>query len=157
MKRTTWLTLCSAALLVACGTDLQQDQGALDTEYAPASVLSMASTMTYAKGAGVACAHLAMAGAIAHAESGLNTNSVGTNGPTAGCPHGSKDLGLWQINNCYHPLTCNAFDPACNAKAMASISSHGTNWGPWSTYHNGAYKKYLAQAQVALGMVAGCH
>lgn len=157
MKRTTWMTLCGSALLVACGGEVEQDQAGLDSQYQETAVLSYAQTMTYAKNAGVACANLAMAGAIAAAESSLSTTAVGSNGPTSGCPHGSKDQGLWQINNCYHPLACNAFDPGCNAGAMASISAKGTNWGPWSTYHNGAYKAHLATAQGALHLVAGCH
>ena len=89
--------------------------------------------------------------AIAWAESGLRDDAVGTNGPTQGCPNGSRDRGLWQINDCYHPDVDDAcaFSKTCNPVAMYRISSQGTNWNPWSTYTNGAYKNYLAGAQIA--------
>lgn len=80
--------------------------------------------------------------AIAKAESGLRRYAKGHNPPTAGCPLGSFDRGLWQINDCYHPEvsdTC-AYDPLCNAQHAYIISNHGQSFHPWSTYNNGAYK-----------------
>lgn len=38
---------------------------------------------------------------------------------------------------------------ANQAKAAYDISAHGTNFAPWSTYTNGAYQKFLPQAQAA--------
>jgi hypothetical protein len=38
------------------------------------------------------------------------------------------------------------YDPMVNAKAMAMISNKGTNWRPWSTYTNGAYKEFMDTA-----------
>jgi hypothetical protein len=123
-----------------------------------AGAISMTQAITYAKEAGLACGNdLAIAGAIAMAESSLEPGNTSSNGPTSGCPSGSTDRGLWQINSCYHSEvtdTC-AFDPACNAKAMASISSDGTNWSPWSTYTSGAYMKYLSEAESAEASVCG--
>jgi hypothetical protein len=114
--------------------------------------ISMAAAIGYAKAAGLACGNdLVIAGAIAMAESSLDPSETSTNGPTSGCPSGSTDRGLWQINSCYHSDvsdTC-AFDPSCNAQAMASISSNGTDWSPWSTYTSGAYTKYMSEAQTA--------
>lgn len=112
--------------------------------------LTMAQVIDLARQAGLSGEGLAMAGAIARAESGLNTDAVGVNGPTSGCPNGSRDLGLWQINDCYNRIA-NAFDPVTNAQAMARISAGGKNWKPWSTYHNGAYKKFLAEAEAVAG------
>jgi hypothetical protein len=115
--------------------------------------LSMSQVLKYAQAAGVPYgSKLAMAGAIAAAESSLKPGESSTNGPTSGCPSGSVDRGLWQVNSCYHSevsASC-AYDPSCNAKAMAKISSDGSNWSPWSTYKNGAYKKYLSEAQKAM-------
>ncbi len=87
--------------------------------------------------------------AIAIAESGLSPTATGHNGPTSGCPNGSDDRGLWQINDCYHPDvtdTC-AYEALCNAKAAYSISTHGTSFRPWSTYNSGAYKSNLTAVQ----------
>jgi hypothetical protein len=81
-------------------------------------------------------AKLAMAVAIAEAESGGNPKSYNGKGR-------DNSYGLWQIN--MHPgahtlaelgLTSNdqLFDPVTNAKAMVKISHSGANWGPWSTY-----------------------
>jgi hypothetical protein len=99
----------------------------------------------------------AIATAIAWAESGFRDDAVGFNGPTYGCPNGSRDRGLWQINDCYHGNIDDkcAFSPNCNAVAMYGISNFGTNWNPWSTYKNGAYTRYLAAAKVAVAIVYG--
>lgn len=47
-------------------------------------------------------------------------------------------------------------DPLFNAHSMAQISGHGANWHPWTTYTNGAYKRYLPQIYAALG-ISGAH
>lgn len=88
---------------------------------------------------------------IAHAESSFIPGAVGHNGPTAGCPHGSRDRGLWQINDCYHPSVSDrcAFDPVCNAKAAYPISNGGQDFGAWSTYTSGIYRAYLAETHGA--------
>lgn len=111
----------------------------------------------YASRAGVKDADLRIAVAIAWAESGLRTDAVGHNGPTQGCPNGSRDRGLWQINDCYHADVSDAcaFDPACNAGAMFRISSGGTNWRPWSTYNNLDYRGYLTAADAAVAAYEG--
>jgi hypothetical protein len=36
---------------------------------------------------------------------------------------------------------------------MYRISSGGTNWNPWSTFQNGAYRNYLKFAQIAVNYV----
>jgi LysM repeat protein len=77
--------------------------------------------------AGGSAAHAFMAAEIAMAESGGNPNAVS---PT-------DDFGLWQINGSNGALaTLNAFQ---NAKSAIILSDDGTNWGPWTTYHSGAY------------------
>ena len=86
-----------------------------------------------------------MAVSICMAESGGNSHATNVNSDS----HHSIDRGLWQVNSYWHPEVSEscAFDAECNAKAAVQISSNGTNWGPWSTYHNGAYKSYTSQAQ----------
>lgn len=63
---------------------------------------------------------------------------------------GSVDTGLWQINSVHGIPIRQLFDPQRNANAAWSISSHGTNFSPWSTYplRSGA-QMVQAQATVA--------
>jgi Lysozyme like domain len=93
--------------------------------------------------------------AIAWAESGLRTDATGYNpGPRPGTV-ASRDRGLWQINDYYHPDVSDqcAYDAVCNAQAMFRISRNGTNWQPWSTYNSGAYLQYLAAGQLAVHLM----
>jgi Lysozyme like domain/Putative peptidoglycan binding domain len=121
-------------------------------DVASATVLTMSQVVQLARDAGLPCGEaLAIAAAIAGAESGLRGTAVNRNRPTAGCPDGSTDVGLWQINDCYHPevsASC-ARDAACNAAAMAAISRGGTDWTPWSTYKNAAYLTFVPDAKAA--------
>jgi LysM repeat protein len=77
--------------------------------------------------AGGSSAHAFMAAEIAMAESGGNPNAIS---PT-------DDFGLWQINASHGSLA--TLNPLQNAKSAIILSDDGTNWGPWTTYHSGAY------------------
>jgi hypothetical protein len=129
---------------------------------APNNAVRVASTgidlcAQVAYAAGFRGSPLVTAVAVAMAESSCNPSAVGSNGPTAGCPSGSLDRGLWQINSCYHADvndTC-AYNAQCNANAAYSISGGGSNWQPWSTYNNGAYTSYLSAAQAAVNRLGG--
>ena len=90
--------------------------------------------------------------AVGMAESYCRKDAVGHNPPTSGCPHGSDDRGLWQINSCYHSEVRDhcAFNPTCNARATKHISDRGRDWTPWSAYNSGAYRQYLAVARHAV-------
>jgi LysM repeat protein len=77
--------------------------------------------------AGGSSAHAFMAAEIAMAESGGNANAIS---PT-------NDFGLWQINGSNGALA--TLNPLQNAKSAVTLSDNGTNWGPWTTYHSGAY------------------
>lgn len=92
--------------------------------------------------------------AIAHAESGFRTDAIGDKDLTE---KGECSVGLWQIN--YRPsrdVTGGPRDPTLNlqplhnAQAAFMISSSGTRFSPWSTYTNGAYKKYFNEAAAAV-------
>jgi Lysozyme like domain len=92
---------------------------------------------------------LVMAIAVTGAESTFNPKASLRNGPTKGCPRGSTDRGLLQINDCYHSevsVTC-AYDPACNMKAAHRISGGGKHWSQWYGYKSGNYRKFMAQAR----------
>lgn len=127
--------------------------GELDyCEGGPDGAQPMARVAELARAAGVECGEpLQVAVAIAAAESGLRGNAINRNGPTAGCAEGSSDVGLWQINDCYHPeiaRTC-ALDAECNARAMYDVSRRGSDWSPWTTYRSGAYAAFLDEASAA--------
>lgn len=132
---------------VGCGG--APDGGDSAPTRAEKSALSMHEIAQLAKDAGVSCEQLAVATAIAMAESNGNPSAKSYNKKTKGCPSGSLDRGLWQINDCYHPEVDDgcAYDASCNAEAMFTISSSGTKWSPWSTYKNGAYLGYLDEAK----------
>jgi hypothetical protein len=76
-----------------------------------------------------------IAAAIAMAESGGVTTATDLDS------NGSVDRGLWQINSVHGSQS--TYDVMGNARAAVAISSNGTNWQPWTTYTNGAYRNYL--------------
>lgn len=97
-------------------------------------------------GAGFTGQNAVIATAIALAESGGNPGATHSN------DNGSIDRGLMQVNSVHSQYNSGQLlDPAYNAKAAFQIAGGGTNFGPWSTYNSGAYKKYLAEAQAAAG------
>jgi peptidoglycan hydrolase-like protein with peptidoglycan-binding domain len=118
----------------------------------PAGVLTLDQAAAVALDAGVPCGEpLAVALAIAAAESALYADAQSQNPATAGCPDGSRDVGLWQINDCYHAEVAHdcALDARCNGRAMATISHQGTDWTPWTTYQTGSYRASLSAASAA--------
>jgi hypothetical protein len=106
--------------------------------------------------AGFSGDRLVTAIAVGMAESSCRPDAYLSNGPTKGCPNGSTDRGLWQINSCWHPSVSKscAYDAQCNANAAYRISSGGANWKPWVAYTNGRYKNYLDEARAAVGQLS---
>lgn len=102
-----------------------------------------------AKNAGFREVGLQVAVAIALAESRGDPNAAPTN------KDGSKDRGLWQINNRYHKEVSDAcaFNPDCAAKAVYRISSGGVNWSQWATFTNHAYLAYMSVARAAVNSI----
>ena len=96
-------------------------------------------------------AGLVIAVAVAMAESSLRVRAVHDDPGGRGVPP-SIDRGLWQINSVAHPdiSEAEAFNPTDNARAALEISDHGTDWQPWTTYRDGAYKSHLAAVRSAL-------
>ena len=104
-------------------------------------ILTIAQAAQYAIQAGFRGASIATIVAICMAESGLNTQAVS---PT-------QDYGLVQIHLAAHPgvtMAC-ALDPTCSLGKAYAISGGGSDFTPWATYNNGAYRMYLSQAQQA--------
>jgi hypothetical protein len=108
--------------------------------------LSAAQLAKLARDAGFTGDGLVNAVAVALAESSGFTKALLVN---ENC---TRDRGLWQINDYWHPEVSEqqAFDPVQNAKAAYEISSQGTDWDQWSTWESGAYKDYLPDAEQAV-------
>jgi LysM repeat protein len=103
------------------------DGGAAVVQSAAQGMYSCAGLEGLWEQAGGNSADAFMAAEIAMAESGGNPNAIS---PT-------DDFGLWQINGSNGSLaTLNALQ---NARSAITLSDNGTNWGPWTTYHSGAY------------------
>ena len=172
MARITQLTTMVALALsfAACATT--EDEGPLDGDFEVTEddavedevfdqmsedgkadgALSYQAVARVAKTAGIACTgeRIAIAVAVAKAESGFRPTITNTAGNTHGI-----DRGLWQINSYWHPnvtAAC-AFSPSCNARAMVRISSTGTKWSPWWTFVNGKHRPFMAQARAAQAAV----
>ena len=102
--------------------------------------------------AGFSGDRLVTAVAVGMGESSCRPDAQNANGPTKGCPNGSVDRGLWQINSCWHPSVSKscAYDAQCNADAAYRISSGGANFRPWVAYTNGSYRNHLDAARAAV-------
>jgi murein DD-endopeptidase MepM/ murein hydrolase activator NlpD len=85
--------------------------------------------------------------AVALAESAGDPAAVGVNQDQ----WRSRDRGLWQINDHWHPEVSDAcaFDPGCNARAAYTISNGWTDFSPWATYQSGAYQRFMPSAATA--------
>lgn len=134
--------LLIAAILLVAGTSAgEQLVSGLSGKLSPEEIAQ------YAANAGFTGADLQTAVAIALAESGGNSASVGD-------LNLGVSIGLWQINEKYHPEDSglNLKDPQTNANAAYAIYvAAGYSFRPWSTYKNGAFNQY---ADVALQAVA---
>lgn len=110
-----------------------------------------------AKWAGLyAHGNAATAVAVALAEHGGRVDERATNRNS----DGSVDSGIWQINSVHrqaHPDWTVEWlkDPQHNSEAMAVVSNNGTNWQPWTTFRNGAYRRYMPEAEQAVDNVTG--
>lgn len=95
---------------------------------------------------------LVLAVAIGLAESDCVPGARHANGASAGCPYGSTDRGLWQINDCYHAEVSDscAYATQCNANAAYTISGGGADWRPWTTYTLGLYTSRTDAARAAV-------
>jgi len=119
------------------------------------AVLSDAQIAAYARGAGFTGNDVAIAVAVALAESGGNPRAHNGNAAT-----GDNSYGLWQINmlGAMGParrkqfgISSNdaLFDPATNARAARAIYKGGNSWRPWSTYNSGSYLRFMARGKTA--------
>jgi hypothetical protein len=124
------------------------------------STLSAREIAEYAHRAGFRDQALTTAVAIALAESGGNPAAKGDTTITNGT--WGPSIGLWQIRSLRadggtgHERDAKAnLNPATNARHAWSISGHGKNFTPWSTFTNGSYRQYLATARSAAAQAGG--
>ncbi|GAC1570289.1 MAG: hypothetical protein NVS3B20_01860 [Polyangiales bacterium] len=136
----------------------EEPEGTSGEAAAAESIDSLHAVMVLAHEAGLPCSALPMAVAIAKMESSLNPNATHFNPVPRGCAR-SVDRGLWQINSCWHPEVSDAcaYDSACNAKAMVSVSAHGTNWTPWTTYSSVGSSLLAATTAAYESGIPGCN
>jgi hypothetical protein len=86
-----------------------------------------------------------LAAAIAQAE------SSGQAGATSANPDGGTNVGLWQLDTkgVGAGYTVDQLkDPNTNARITIMATNNGTSWGPWATFHSGAYQKFMGPQNV---------
>lgn len=68
--------------------------------------------------------------------------------------NGSRDWGLWQINDKAHADLLNGpnwADPVQNLRMAFTVwQQAGGKWTPWTTYNTGAYRMYMNRASTAI-------
>jgi hypothetical protein len=125
------------------------------TEHSNPNVLSPQQILVAARNAGFDDSSILTAVAIALAESGGDANAYNPESDYFARHKidgtGKGSVGLWQIFQYAHPefANLNLRDPNANASAAFSVSSGGSNFFPWSTFGNGAYRAHLDAAQAA--------
>jgi Lysozyme like domain len=99
-----------------------------------------------AANAGFTGSDIAVAAAIAQAESGGNSQSYNPElAAKGGTPQGKGSFGLWQIYLRDHPEFAgwNLYDPQTNANAAYAVYQAARSFSPWTTFRSGAYQRYL--------------
>jgi Lysozyme like domain len=112
----------------------------------PRNQQSPAAIAQAAKDAGFTGTQIAIATAIALAESGGDASAHNTKG--------EDSRGLWQINVAptANPdlIGMALFDPRTNARA-AKIVYDRQGWAAWSVFKSGKYRTHMGEAQMASG------
>ena len=127
----------------------------IETTMAPLPLRKCAAA---ADRAGWSSTDLLIATAVSMAESTCNPSATGSNPPTEGCPDGSRDRGIFQINDCYHPWVDDAcaYDLQCNANAAYQIYRDASStFQPWTAYKTRVFKSYLNESRKAVRKVTG--
>jgi Lysozyme like domain len=158
------LPVVPLALVLAgvTATSAQAGTEPLTPSFAPAATCTVTSTLAgqhysalqiaqVAKNNGFTGNGLVISVAVSEAESSGWTQAVLVD---SDC---SRDRGLWQINSFWHSEVSDAqaFDPNGAASAAFRISSSGNDWTPWTTFDNGAYQQFMAEAQAAVNQLNG--
>lgn len=133
----------------------EQYLAGIETTQAPLPLRKCAKASNRAGWSGT---DLLIATAVSMAESSCNPSATGTNPPTEGCPAGSTDRGIFQINSCYHSEVSDAcaYDLQCNADAAHDIYREASStFQPWTAYKLRLFKAYLNESRKAVKRVTG--
>ena len=74
--------------------------------------------------------------AIAQAESDFNSSAININ------KNGTRDIGLFQLNDCHGWSVEDRLDTEKNIKLAYDLYRQ-SGWSNWTTYKNGSYEKFL--------------
>ena len=109
-----------------------------------------------ARSVGLSHERAVLAVAISQGESGGRTDAVGDTSLTDAT--WGPSVGLWQIRSLNSERgtgrsrdASRLTDPGFNARSMAAISGHGSDFSPWSVYTSGAYRQYVDDVRAAVG------
>ncbi len=129
----------------------------LDRIDTPQASLPLRKCAAAAHRAGFSSTDLTVATAISMGESTCNPTASSSNPPTEGCPDGSRDRGIFQINSCYHSEVSDAcaFQLQCNADAAYEIYREASGFSPWTVYRLRLFKSYLNESRKAVKKVTG--
>lgn len=120
---------------------------------ADGSAYSMDELVAIVKGAGWSGDDVAIGASIIKAESNGSPSAINKFNS-----NGTVDRGLWQINSIHEHMLQPGddwFDPAVSTRLARRIYSDSGNWVPWSTYNNGMYQSYMAEARGAVNKGVG--
>ena len=111
------------------------------------TVLSAPQVYALALGAGLGPQQAFEATCVSFAESGFDTDA-GRRPQDHLNTNGSRDRGLWQLNDRANPQVTDAmaYGTTSAATEMARISNRGTNWSPW-------YAPWRTKTAVVTGML----
>ncbi len=127
------------------GVDLTGGETPLCSVAAPAGGASARAVAAHAYRAGFRGNDIAIAVAVAKAESGWNPKATNRNS------NDSVDYGLFQINSIHAAILAggNWADPGDNAVMAFKVwTDAGGSWGPWVTFWSGTYRKYMIDVEV---------
>lgn len=145
-KAATSVDILTANITAAGGSDSGSSSGGT-TSLGPVVEIGKPGTYSHAQleqlwqanGGNSATANIAAA--IAQAESSGRSDVTSSN------PDGGTNVGFWQLDTkgvgAGHSVA-QLQDPATNARITILATGNGVNWGPWETWHTGAYKQFLS-------------
>jgi hypothetical protein len=145
-----------AAVAAEQAVALLQEPDAPGEPQEPSQPAPPATLRALAAAGGFTGDQVAMAAAVAMAESGGYVDAVGDwtqlADPTVAAKWGPS-VGLWQIRTLVDPTAWATADrvrdieqlrdPLAQARAAHAISKGGTDWSPWSVYRSGSHSQFI--------------
>ncbi|HUY54583.1 MAG TPA: hypothetical protein VMV23_05445 [Candidatus Nanopelagicaceae bacterium] len=108
--------------------------------------ISLQQAITYAYDAGFRGTPLATIVSISLCECGSQDCQCNPD-----CCPPCDSCGVLQVYQCAHPGTAScAVNPQCAYTLGWSISNHGTDFHPWTTYQDGCYQRHMGTVSAAI-------